>query len=108
MSMTDGQGETLLGLFNRGRTTGPDTGGGDIGHWGGVGGIIPGLHGTSAIASTAAPALLLRKMKQRQAAKNYNDQRTSTTIGSDNGQKVEDVTGMGQPRDWTLPEKEIP
>jgi len=93
MAATDQQGE---GLFNRGRTTGPDTGGGDIGHWSQVGGGIPGLKTVSAGAADLAPALAVGAMK-RAAAKDSNDQPVSTTAGSVGGQKVEDVTGMPAP-----------
>jgi hypothetical protein len=95
MSMTEGHQEGL-GLFPSGRPPSPDTGGADIGHWGQVGGTLPLLHPVATVATDILPELGVRALKQRQAAKDYNDQRTSTTAGSIGGQKVEDVTGMGE------------
>jgi hypothetical protein len=95
MSMTEGTQAGGEGSFVQpGRISGPDTGGVDIGSWGGVGGRIPGLNAISAAAADVGAGAAAASLK-RKAAKDYNDQPASTTVGADGNQAVKEPPDLG-------------
>lgn len=79
-------------LGARPRTTGPDTGGADLGAMSQVGGSIPGFRTLTGLATDVAPALgeLALRRRANKPGKDYNDDPTTTTAGSDQGRPVED------------------
>jgi hypothetical protein len=66
----------------------PGTGGVDIGPIGSLVGTIPGLRALTTAAADVVPAVGLKYMQRRKAAKDYNDNPTDTTQGADGGQAL--------------------
>lgn len=68
----------------------PDTGGVDLGPMGAMHGRVMGFNALSSVAADAAP-LFGAKLLQRKAAKDFNDDPTTRTDGTNNGRPVEEI-----------------